>query len=436
MSTAFAIAAVSACVRELLQNHLAAAGLGGLMGGNVKVSTRPPDRILGTGAEDPTQVNWFLHRVSPNAGWSNRQLPSRDHNGDRTDAPPLALNLHYVLSVFAAGELHAEILLGHGMQALHETPTLSREAIRRAVSPAVPPPDFPPQLALAGLAEQFETIKISLVPSLDEMSRLWPALNSHYRTSVFYEVTVVLIEATQAPRSPLPVARSLIYLETLDRPRLDAVADAAGPTLQVTPASTLRMTGRHLRGDDTRVFLGSLDVTTSATDISNDVILQPLSPTPTGLRAGLLPVRIVHRHLLGDPPVPHVGVESNVLGLVLHPVVNPGATTIQSTRIVAGVTLNTGIFGATVTPAVDARQRVFLLLNEKNSPPGRSPRGYRLAAPESNGIASPQTETTTLSFNFTDIASGSYLARLSVDGADSLLAADASGRFTTPEFVL
>jgi hypothetical protein len=76
------------------------------------------------------------------------------------------------------------------------------------------------------------------------------------------------------------------------------------------------------------------------------------------------------------------------------------------------------------------------LLNEKNSPPGRSPRGYRLAAPESNGISSPQTETTALLFNFTDIASGSYLARLSVDGADSLLAADASGRFTTPEFVL
>lgn len=436
MSTAFAIAAVSACVRELIQNHLAAAGLGSLMGGNVKVTTRPPDRVLGTAAEDPTQINWFLHRVAPNPGWINRHLPARDRAGARVDSPPLALNLHYALTVFASRELHAEILLGHAMQALHETPQLGRDAIRRSLSPAVPPPDWPAPLALSGLGDQLEAIKISLVPAADEANRLWPAINSHYRTSAFYEATVVLIDPVLSPRPALPVTRPLIYLETLDRPRLDQVADATDPARPITLASTLRLSGQDLRGDDTRILLGNLDLASAATVVGVREILQPLAPPPAGLRAGLLPVRVLHRRLLGDPPVPHGGVESNVVGVVLHPDLSPGPVNIASTRVVDGVTYKTGSIGATLAPAVDARQRVFLLLNEKNPPPSRPARGYRLTAPEANGIVSPATETTTIAFPFTDIAAGTYLARVSVDGAESLLGVDGSGRFATPQLVV
>ena len=50
--------------------------------------------------------------------------------------PPLALNnLHYLLSAYSGGDLHAEILLGYAMQLLHEMPVLTRAAIRTAPTP-------------------------------------------------------------------------------------------------------------------------------------------------------------------------------------------------------------------------------------------------------------------------------------------------------------
>ena len=49
---------------------------------------------------------------------------------------PLALDLHYLLSVYSGGDLHAEILLGYAMQLLHEMPVLTRDAIRTALNPS------------------------------------------------------------------------------------------------------------------------------------------------------------------------------------------------------------------------------------------------------------------------------------------------------------
>src|SRR5262249_12864560 len=44
-----------------------------------------------------------------------------------------------------------------------------------------------------------------VVRRMDEMSRLWAAIQSHYRPSAAYLVSVVLIEATRPARTPLPV---------------------------------------------------------------------------------------------------------------------------------------------------------------------------------------------------------------------------------------
>lgn len=431
MSTALAIAAVSACVRDLIHSHLTASGIDGILGA-FKVTTRPPDRVLGTGAEDPTQVNWFLHRVSPNAGWSNRHLPERDPGGTRVDTPPLALNLHYVLSVFASRELHAEILLGHAMQALHEAPMLGRDAIRKSLSPSVPPPDFPAALALSGLAEQIEAIKFTLTPAADEIGRLWPAINSHYRTSAFYEASVVLIESRKSARPALQVSRRLIQIVTLNRPHIEAVANVAGAELPVSVSSTLRITGQGFKAEDTRVLLNGIDITSPATILTSGEILQPLLPVPQGLRSGLVGVRLLQRCNLGDPPTPHGAADSNVAGLVLHPEIVPGAPVVTSSEVIDGVTFKSGTIPITVNPCVDERQRVVLLLNEKNPPATRAARGYSMAAPEGNGIVPPGLEAGSVTFTFTRIAAGKYLARVSVDGAESLLTPGAGGSYSDP----
>ncbi len=119
MSSALAIAAVTASLRDRLYNGLLDHELSNV--GSVSVTAKPPDQI----SKDTTelnQLNLFLYQVTPNLGWRNADLPSRDNGGTRVTNPPLALDLHYLLTAYGAAEMNAEILLGYGMQLLHQFP--------------------------------------------------------------------------------------------------------------------------------------------------------------------------------------------------------------------------------------------------------------------------------------------------------------------------
>ena len=211
MSNALAIAGVTAVLRDLLNDGLINHNISGLLGSTVTVSALPPDRVVPVNGTESTQLNLFLHQVTFNTGWRNHALPSRDGSGtQRLSNPPLALDLHYLLSAYSAEELGSEILLGYAMQLLHEVPVLDRRAITTALTPS-PSVDtsLPPALrALAecGLADQVEQIKLVPDPlSSEEMSKLWTAVQSHYRPSAAYIATVVLIESTKPTRPTLPV---------------------------------------------------------------------------------------------------------------------------------------------------------------------------------------------------------------------------------------
>ncbi len=169
-----------------------------------------PDLIQTDDPNGPPQLNLFLYKVTPNQGWRNAGLPGYDEDGTRIANPPLALNLHYLVTAYARADLHAEILLGYAMHLLHERPWLDRATIRRSLSlsplPASILPDAFRDPADAGLADQAEGLKISLA-SMDseELSRLWSAMQTHYRPSAAYQVSAVLIEARQPASAPLPV---------------------------------------------------------------------------------------------------------------------------------------------------------------------------------------------------------------------------------------
>ena len=209
MSSPLAIGAVSAVLRNLLDNGLIQAGA--VLGTSVTVSSVAPDTILVEGADDPLRLNLFLYQVTPNAAWRNMGLPSRSAgSGERLSNAPLALDLHYLVTAYAAADFQAEILLGYAMHLLHERPVLDRAAIRRALDPSpldvsMLPPAYQ-ALSASDLADQFELLKLTpLNLGLDEMSKLWSAVQSHYRPSVAYQVGVVLIDGQQPGRSPLPV---------------------------------------------------------------------------------------------------------------------------------------------------------------------------------------------------------------------------------------
>src|SRR3954470_21402967 len=175
MAGPFAIAAVTAVLKDLLNDGMANHDLSAL--GNVMVTALPPDRIPVTSADEKSQLNLFLFQVSPNLGWRNRGLPSTSSTGERLANPPLALDLRYLVTAYGKEEFHAECLLGYAMQVLHENPVLTRDQINATLKPALPAGvTLPPGLttiATSDLAEQVELVKITpafLEP--EEMSRL------------------------------------------------------------------------------------------------------------------------------------------------------------------------------------------------------------------------------------------------------------------------
>ena len=187
MSNALAVASVSFVLVDLLNNGLIDHDISATLGNEVTVSALSPDKVDGlqTKATANSQLNLFLYNVTQNQGWKNVGYPSRDSNGDRVNNPPLAINLHYLLSAYGMEQFHSEILLGYGMQLFHETPFLPRDAIRKSLAAPslVPPgqglPPFMASLFTSELAEQVEQIKIwPETLSTEEISRLWTAFQA------------------------------------------------------------------------------------------------------------------------------------------------------------------------------------------------------------------------------------------------------------------
>lgn len=212
MSNALAIAGVTAVLRDLLDTGLIDHKITDAMGQGVTVSAVAPDTIPIEGSSAKPQLNIFLHQVSANAGLRNLDLPTRDRNGDRVANTPLALDLHYLVTAYGTGDLQAEVLLGYAMQLFHETPMPPRSAIRTALNPpgasvdASLLPSVYQALRASDLAEQYEQIKITpAAMNTDEMSKLWSAIQAHYRPTAAYQVSVVLIQASRPGSAALPV---------------------------------------------------------------------------------------------------------------------------------------------------------------------------------------------------------------------------------------
>ncbi|MEA3335574.1 MAG: DUF4255 domain-containing protein [Chloroflexota bacterium] len=459
MSNALAIAAVTAVLRDLLNNGLIDHDVTGSLGGNVTVSALPPDRIQTGDSSEQAQLNLFLYQVSPNAGWRNVGLPSRSSNGDRLSNPPLALDLHYLLTVYGAQEFHGEVLLGYAMQILHETPVLARDAIRESL--AAPPPIsggvLPPAqqaLVAAELADQVELIKI--VPqalNLEELSKLWTAMQAKYRPSAAYQASVVLIESKRSTRPALPVRTRNVKVFTWRQPVIEQVVSSEGADAWIFEGSTLLVQGYQLKGNVTQVRFGEVDVTPADTDLTDSEIRVAV---PAGLQAGVQSVQVVQRLDLGTaaPSEPHRGFESNVMAFILHPVIeasgpvppavigptvaNVTPTLVDGTPVIVdGVTLQSADVTVNFAPRVGRSQRVRLLLNEFNPPASRQARAYSFNAPQDNGIADPlQADTGSIVFPISFVAPADYLVRVQVDGAESPLTVDGTGQYALPRITV
>jgi hypothetical protein len=299
MSNALAIASVTRLLKDLLNDTLVNGDISGDVGTDVVVSALPPDRVLERMRDEaPSQLNLYLHRITPNPALANADLPTRDPGGTMVRRPRLALDLHYLLTAYTNEELHGEILLGYALEMFHETPILPRNMVRAALQGGVNGAILPPAFQTtdpARLADQIELIKISpQILSMDDMSKLWTAFQTNYRTTVAYLVSVVLIERDLPTRTPLPVlTRGRSDPETGRESGVVVNPDLLPPTPMLTnlepparrPAirlgERLSLVGMHLDAGEARIRF-------TAPETGASIELTPYgAPTPGRMEAAL-----------------------------------------------------------------------------------------------------------------------------------------------------
>jgi hypothetical protein len=423
MSNSLAVAMVTAALRRILGEALVAVPAGGVE--NARVTTLRPD-MLAAADGDARGINVFLYQVATNAALAGNMLPARRGDGSLLNRPEQALNLYYLLT-FSGDEnaLEPQRMLGAAVTALVAGPVLDRQRLRDIIAAAIAE-DPATWQQFSDLPDQVELVRFSPLPlNLDEIFRLWSTfLQSPYRLSVTYQASVVLLDADLPVQPALPVLTRGADVAALNIPAVSRVVADSGPADPIVPGSTIRIEGQRLRGTYvTRVRLDDAEVPVPADGLTGSRLTLPLPPAT---QAGLHGLQVLHPRLVGTPPEQRSGAESAVVPLLARPAIG-------------AVTAAAGAAGAVeitvpVQPPVGRTQRVVLLLNERHPPADRAARAYAFTAPLP-GPDAPQTADH-VTVTVTGAAPGTYLVRLQVDGAQSVLTTGPDGRFDAPSVMI
>lgn len=391
MSTPLAIAAATATLRTLLLHGIQR---GDSTLSDLQVTAQPPDRAReGIRA---AQLNLFLYQTSIDGAWRNQDLPSRTRPGE-TGAPPLPLNLRYVLTAYGRADDDNDAVshrvLGGALSVLHDHPLLGRDEIKDAL------PD-------AELHLQLERLRVTPhdLP-VEEISKLWTAFQSPYRLSAAIQVAVVLIDSRRPVKAPVPVLsrgpadsgpQAAGSLEN-PFPNLSAIVPPAGQP-SALPGDTVTLQGGKLAGSSLGVRFrhpawdAPAEVAPGAAGDAEVAVTVPDHPATW-------PAGVYTVSLLVQRPGETYRRETNTLPLVLAPRLEAVAPDPAHPDVNGDVTLT-----ATVSPLVLPGQRVALLLGDREV----------AAQPRAAATATP-------SFVVRGAPLGAQWVRVRVDGTDSLL---------------
>jgi hypothetical protein len=380
MSDFRAIGAVSTSIRDLLEAEMV---------NKVNVTVAAPDVDI-TIVDTTKRINLFLYKVDENGSLKNMDVPGRGHPA-AFGRPPLALDLHYLLTAYGASEeeqIGTQELLADAMRVLHDFPIILGANL-----------DIP-------LRNEIEHVKLYLEPlALEELSKIWSALTRPMRLSVSYMVTVVQIENLVPRKFPRPVSEPpvggpRITAVTFRAPRIERVLmirkddpqNRERPVAYARIGDRLVLRGTDFTSDGLRVFLGEVDATASVNKIEPDRIEVTL-PDDVALQPGPTAALVQNDLLIGEPPVPHRGFRSNLAAFVVVPEVT------------------------TLTPDVNADPKTLTI------------QGSRLWHETLDSLAIVGTEivrtytTSTpgkIAFDLPALPAGAHLVRVRVNGAESL----------------
>ena len=404
MSNELAISGVTAVLEYILNNVFS--GLTTLFGGTVTVSSIAPDLVQsgftsGGSNSFQNQVNIFLHQVTYNQGWRNEGFPSLSADGKTPlQNPPLALDLHYLLTAYGQFDWQAEALLGYALLQLHQFPVLARADVTFALNHLTSTnlPNLAAQLKFCGLADQIEMIKITPEKlGREEMAWLWTALKADYRPTFPFLVTVVLMQ----PPSNVSIALPVMLRQIQALPITPAqIISAQPPNKQpaALPGDTVTVTGEFL-SEAGQVSLVNQrlsvlrTITLTAPQVTNTTITFPVPNDPPNFPAGIYSLSVQFFDSSGN-----VAQTSNSIPIAVAPAIVLASVTVVNSATQTVITL-------TCTPSVRPEQSVYLAIQ-----------GVATAAQTFD------TTTSSLAFKFAPhLPAGPQLAVLQVDEVASLV---------------
>ena len=409
MSDYLAVGGVTAVLMWLLNQELQAAGPSSILPSAVSITAVSPDLIT-VGSNEQPQLNLFLYYVSLNPALRNLDLPSLDGAGNKVSNPPLALNLHYLVSGYGTTpqtQLIGEVLLGWGMKVLHDNAVVSRASIQAALS-AQSSQTSVAYLALSTLAGQAEHLRITPEAlTIEEIYRLWPAFQARYRPSSAFQVSVVVIQDTTPVQSGPPVRHRHLLAMPLQSPVISGVTPAmptAGQLLTITGANFL---GQVLT--DTLVsFDGGEPI---AADFVQDGVVKVTLPST--LRAGTRQVRVLRNVTFPGETDSRPGFSSSPAPFQLVPAI----TGTSPTPVARGAALTVN-----VTPDIGRGQQATVYLGDVAIPVPAS-------LPSAPATSPAVTVTVPADDPPAGTGPGTFPVRVEVDGASSLLT-QSSGQWT------
>ncbi|MGB0063867.1 MAG: Pvc16 family protein [Terracidiphilus sp.] len=411
MSDYLAVGGVSAVLKALLTSALSDGGPSTVLQTPPGVTNLAPDLIT-VGQDEPAQLNLFMYYASINPALRNLDLPSMGSNGQPLSNPPLAINLHYLITAYGANAFDPEILLGFAMRVFHNTPVVPRAVIQSALTAldGTSPSNEQKLVAASTLASQIEHIRITPEAlSTEEIYRLWTAFQVSYRPTTSYQVSVVVIQDTESFQSNRPVTRRSLVALPLTGPMISSVSPQ-----MATVGQLITINGSNfLNGpaSNTQVsFNGGAPVAVAMAQ--GDYLRVNV---PSTLSAGTGSVSVITNVTFPSSSTPHPCFASSPFPFQLIPTIQPPSPlpTPGPYQATQGSPL-----AITVNPPVGNMQTVVVYIGDNAIP----------LPPVAPLPAVPSTSPTVTVTVPSSIAAATYALRVEVDGAQSQLTA-----VTTPQ---
>ena len=161
----------------------------GLIDSEDRISLESPAELENNNS---VRLSLYLYRILEDPYMKNR-FPI-EGTGGKLRKPPLTLDLYYLLTPLVGTPREQQIVLGKTMQTLYD----------RAILDGA---DLAGSLGASG-----EQVRVILNPvSLEELTRVWQALEMPYRLSVCYTARVIIVDSEQQQFTQPVVYKRITY---------------------------------------------------------------------------------------------------------------------------------------------------------------------------------------------------------------------------------